>query len=71
MIRDIEKVLKSPIERKTIQGFDYNVPPATDDKTRMHQRANGRQNNSPRQTIGMDFRNKRFNNRKPATAKAG
>jgi ATP-dependent RNA helicase RhlE len=59
MIRDIEKVLKSPIERKTIQGFDYNVPSSQDESSR------------PRQNISRDFRNKRFNNRKPATAKAG
>jgi ATP-dependent RNA helicase RhlE len=71
MIREIEKILKSPIERRTLEGFDYAVPAPVDERIRPHQKMGGRNARPPRQTIGSDFRSKRFNNRKPSVAKAG
>ena len=69
MIRDIEKILKAPIERKTIEGFDYQSQAPADEKIRLRRRDDGRNTGSPTQKIGRDFRNNRFNNRKPAAVK--
>ena len=68
MIRDIEKILKTPIERKTIEGFDYTVQSPVNERPQMRRNDNRRNTGSPTQNIGRDFRNKRFKNNKPAAA---
>jgi ATP-dependent RNA helicase RhlE len=70
MIRDIEKILKSPIERRTLEGFDYNVPPAADEKSRPRQKTDAGNVRRSHQAIGRNFRNKKFNNRRPSAAAA-
>jgi ATP-dependent RNA helicase RhlE len=70
MIRDIEKILKSPIERRTLEGFDYNVPPAADEKSRPHQKTDAGNVRRSHQAIGRNFQNKKFNNRRPSAAAA-
>jgi ATP-dependent RNA helicase RhlE len=71
MIRDIEKILKASIERKTLQGFDYNVLPAIEERVRLQRPMAGRDVRPPRQAVGRDLRNKRFNNRRTSVAKVG
>ncbi|MDD4874173.1 MAG: DEAD/DEAH box helicase, partial [Dehalococcoidales bacterium] len=58
MVREIEIILKTPIERRTLQGFDYNVLPMVEERVC-----------SPRQMAGRTFPNERFNNRRRAVAK--
>jgi ATP-dependent RNA helicase RhlE len=44
LVKEIEKVLKSPLERRRLQGFDYNAPaPAVPEKGVRQRSASGRQ----------------------------
>jgi ATP-dependent RNA helicase RhlE len=70
MIRDIEKILKAPIERKTIQSFDYTISAPAGERIRPQRQMPGRNVRPSRQAVGRDLRNKRFDNRRAAVAKA-
>ncbi len=80
MIRDIERILKTSIERRTIEGFDYNVlPPAgvsprpqrqpdAGDNRPSRQMAEG-DNRPSRQATGRTLRNQQFNKRRTSAAR--
>ncbi|MDD4924336.1 MAG: DEAD/DEAH box helicase [Dehalococcoidales bacterium] len=70
MIRDIEKILKSTIERKTIQGFDYTIAAPVGERVRYERKPARSDAQTSRQSAGRELRNKMFNNRRPAIAKA-
>jgi ATP-dependent RNA helicase RhlE len=70
MIRDIEKILKAPIERKTIAGFDYTIAGPVDERKSYQRNPAVSSGRTPRQTAGRELRNKMFNNRRTAVAKA-
>ncbi len=70
MIRDIEKILKTPIERKTIEGFDYTVAAPADDRVRYQRKPAGIDMRPAKQPAAREFRNKMFNKRRTAVAKA-
>ena len=70
MIRDIEKILKSQIERKTIEGFDYSVTGPASDKPRYQRKPDANNARTAGQAAGRELRNKKFNNRRNAVAKA-
>jgi ATP-dependent RNA helicase RhlE len=70
MIRDIEKILKAPIERKTIEGFDYTVAAPVDNRVSNQRKPAGNKSHRPRQAAGSEFRNRMFNKRRTEAAKA-
>jgi ATP-dependent RNA helicase RhlE len=70
MIRDIEKILKTPIERKTIEGFDYTVAAPLENRTGYQRTTSGGDMRQTRKSTGRELRNRMFNKHRTAVAKA-
>jgi ATP-dependent RNA helicase RhlE len=69
MIRDIEKILKAPIERKKIDGFDYTVQAPVDERVRPQNKTNGRNFRPSRRSPGRELPGNMLNKRRPSAVK--
>ncbi|MFA5628876.1 MAG: DEAD/DEAH box helicase [Dehalococcoidales bacterium] len=67
MVRDIEKILKAPIERKTIDGFDYSVPNPVSEKTQYRQKPAKNNERTGKKSGGRNFYKKRETNKGKST----
>jgi ATP-dependent RNA helicase RhlE len=69
MIRDIEKILKAPIERKKIDGFDYTVQAPVDERVRPQNKTDGRNFRPSRRSPGRELPGNMLNKRRPSAVK--
>jgi superfamily II DNA/RNA helicase len=69
MIRDIEKILKAPIERKKIEGFDYTVQAPVDERVRPQNKTDGRNFRPSRRSPGRELPGNMLNKRRPSAVK--